>query len=455
MKQIALTFTLCLFCTLLAAQNATEHVVKRGETFATIAGKYGLTESQLKEANPQYKTCYAGLKLKVVVAPVAQPAQKAAVSQSSPTDSTDLSDGVMKHFKEAKDGYKWYWIWKGDYEGAEDENHNLLIPLSRGYTDVTYISGENHTGFFCVEGKERKEGACDITWKEIIKPIYNNVFYSSTDGFNYETADGIYIALGITLDSEGHAVTNDATTVSGEYTSSVGNTSASSVPTPPDNISFGLRAMLEEAEQQETYANYSKAISIYDKAIKVYGAKGYVLYKRGSAHMHRGKYKQAVKDLQSAVGGNDCSPEIRSMCAQMLSEAQRALSEQRLRNAQIWATAISAGVNSISSSLSGGNTYQPNSVSVIQTVPNAGVVTTPAVSSPSKPKTRVCPLCNGRKSCKTCLGVRQCKHCNGSGKFSVVGGYEKCSACMGSGRCNKCDGRGTCNRCGGTGNVPN
>lgn len=47
------------------AQSETLHIVKRGESFALIAKRYGMTEEELKAANPDYSVCYMGLKLNI------------------------------------------------------------------------------------------------------------------------------------------------------------------------------------------------------------------------------------------------------------------------------------------------------------------------------------------------------------------------------------------------------
>jgi len=49
----------------LNAQNVSQHIVKRGETFASIAKKYGISEQQLKKANSKHATCYTGMKLSI------------------------------------------------------------------------------------------------------------------------------------------------------------------------------------------------------------------------------------------------------------------------------------------------------------------------------------------------------------------------------------------------------
>ena len=64
MKQTRLFVLLLIYCFALAIQaQQCEHVVQRGEDFATIAKKYGITEQELMDANPTSKQCYAGRKL--------------------------------------------------------------------------------------------------------------------------------------------------------------------------------------------------------------------------------------------------------------------------------------------------------------------------------------------------------------------------------------------------------
>lgn len=77
--------------------NYIEHMITRGETFASIAKKYGITEQQLRDTNPKYKTAYAGLKLRVpqeqatVQAPTPQPSQsqQASISQQASSPQPD------------------------------------------------------------------------------------------------------------------------------------------------------------------------------------------------------------------------------------------------------------------------------------------------------------------------------------------------------------------------------
>ena len=100
-------------------------------------------------------------------------------------------------------GFKWYETEQNGKYGAEDYYNNTLIPLSRGYDFIMFLSEEGHVGYFSVK-KNGKYGACDITGKEVISTSYESVFYAS-DGFNYKNSSGSYVPAGWYLDSEGKA----------------------------------------------------------------------------------------------------------------------------------------------------------------------------------------------------------------------------------------------------------
>ena len=53
-----------VLCQTVFAQQR-EHTVERGETLASIAKKYGVTEGQLKAANPNMTMCFTGVRLKI------------------------------------------------------------------------------------------------------------------------------------------------------------------------------------------------------------------------------------------------------------------------------------------------------------------------------------------------------------------------------------------------------
>lgn len=64
MRKIVIALLLSCFATFTMAQTRT-HVVKRGETYQSIAEKYGISEENLKSYNTAHPTCYVGLKVNV------------------------------------------------------------------------------------------------------------------------------------------------------------------------------------------------------------------------------------------------------------------------------------------------------------------------------------------------------------------------------------------------------
>lgn len=77
-----ITFILILISAVITirAQETCQHTVMRGETFASVAKKYGITEAELKDANPGHKTCYVGLRLTVPI--VSQPTNDAPATNA-------------------------------------------------------------------------------------------------------------------------------------------------------------------------------------------------------------------------------------------------------------------------------------------------------------------------------------------------------------------------------------
>jgi len=111
---------------------------------------------------------------------------------------------INRDLKTESDGFKWYLVHQGERYGAEDYMNHTLIPLNREYTKIYYRAEEGHKGYFNVY-KDNKEGACDLTGKEIISPIYESLIYFS-NGFEYKNSEGKWIALGWMLDSEGNGI---------------------------------------------------------------------------------------------------------------------------------------------------------------------------------------------------------------------------------------------------------
>lgn len=133
----------------------------------------------------------------------------------SKKDPLNNSSSFKQIETDAKSGFKWYRVHKGDYIGAESVdgkqlipikyesvayNHShsndlpyfevkkkgaigvyditgkLLIPTERNYNYIGYESSDEHP-YFLVK-KNNKKGACDLSGKEVIAPQYYYIFLS-------------------------------------------------------------------------------------------------------------------------------------------------------------------------------------------------------------------------------------------------------------------------------------
>ena len=90
LKNLLILLVMVLCQTVHAQQR--EHTVERGETLASIAKKYGLSEAQLKAANPNMTMCFAGVRL-VIPDPNA----------SATTSNDNVSDVSSKKGKSKSD----------------------------------------------------------------------------------------------------------------------------------------------------------------------------------------------------------------------------------------------------------------------------------------------------------------------------------------------------------------
>ena len=85
--------------------------------------------------------------------------------------------GQLERLETEKDGFKWYRIDNDGIYGAKDANGRTIIPLSRGYTSISYFKG------YLTVMKNGLDGLCNKQGEEIIPPQYSLVF--SMDSFFY------------------------------------------------------------------------------------------------------------------------------------------------------------------------------------------------------------------------------------------------------------------------------
>ena len=103
---------------------------------------------------------------------------------------TSLCFAQTKCRQVGDDGFVWYQLQDGNgHYGAEDENGNVLIPLSRQYSYISWWCGKGK--YFMIEkqtGSNTYVGVCDKWGKEIVSPNkYNNEQYMAV--FYYPTKD--------------------------------------------------------------------------------------------------------------------------------------------------------------------------------------------------------------------------------------------------------------------------
>lgn len=73
----------------------------------------------------------------------------------------------LSQYNESKE--EWYY-------GAKDENGKTIIPISRHYTRLRFVSEPGHVGYFETE-KSGKEGVCDLSGSVILYPKYYSTLF--------------------------------------------------------------------------------------------------------------------------------------------------------------------------------------------------------------------------------------------------------------------------------------
>lgn len=145
-----------------------------------------------------------------------------------------------KELKTEEDGFKWYLTSSDGVRGAQSESGKEIIPLQSGFDWISYDNGFLCGTIFSPDGdldktknayydkkgntiialgrydinyyeipeggkpawfsvkKNGLQGACDVTGKEIVPPVYTGLLYGSK-GFEGKKGNGNYNLLGITL----------------------------------------------------------------------------------------------------------------------------------------------------------------------------------------------------------------------------------------------------------------
>ena len=96
-----------------------------------------------------------------------------------------LAFGQERTLQTERDGFKWYELKQDGYCGAQSIDGTTLIPLSRKYTCIFYLTHGGGYFSFHKNNSSTYEGCCDKNGKEIIAPErgYTDVFYYGDDGY--------------------------------------------------------------------------------------------------------------------------------------------------------------------------------------------------------------------------------------------------------------------------------
>ena len=188
-------------------QAVTTHVVQRGETFASIAAKYNITESDLRSANPNANTCFAGMKLSIkkndTAATTIQSESKAHEVTAKPTkpEKTNVVSEDKRKKKERdapssgnKNNRKP--ILKGQWSNIEKafiKSMNTPRAMGRGYlvehvNGTSYLFGDNEKMY----SKENVEEFCNMSDYIIINSTIIGKRPVNAQGRIYSFPDNIY-----------------------------------------------------------------------------------------------------------------------------------------------------------------------------------------------------------------------------------------------------------------------
>lgn len=131
MRIIFLFLAVAGLCFSLHAQNTKQHIVQRGETFALIAKRYGLTEEEVKAANPNHSVCYTGLKLQIPVK-----VEPLSADGGTALASTTPEDAKAKRTAERKSSRKAFWKGLGD----------IIVGVADGMNESGLLEETGSTG---------------------------------------------------------------------------------------------------------------------------------------------------------------------------------------------------------------------------------------------------------------------------------------------------------------------
>ena len=150
--------------------NAKTYVVKRGETFATIAKKHGISEKELQNANPRIKACYAGASLEIPapLPPVAPKTRydEVADTRSSVVPTAKINKVWLEHGITINDRSAMKVHCSFDVSGMKGKSGNMCI----------FIKGPSGNWHRINSNTRTSDGTPYFVWK--YTPRYDNATYN-------------------------------------------------------------------------------------------------------------------------------------------------------------------------------------------------------------------------------------------------------------------------------------
>lgn len=368
-----------------SAQSETQHLVRRGESFALIAKRYGMTEEELKAANPNYPVCYMGLKL-TIPEKYAKRIQSAAVTESTSghsvvSDREDVAEAKPSTAKRKKKRGN-FWKKLGD------------IASNVGDVAVSVASGMDEMGLLDKTGKtgEAIGGTADMV--NMIRGKESNYLASAMGEDEYSTTENGYVA-----DNAGSAAAVSRTSSSSPNGDLTGlQNRLAYVNSRLNEISQEL-ANLSEKKTQTKY----KQLGAASKAAA--NQRKYQNVHNNSVSQRKRWVKAGVQAQQPYVQQNQANNSRRD---QLKQERSRLVAEKRSLIQQINALqGIETDHSSSSSSKGGGrlvtitcdhcNGLGKNPQSSETAVPENNIIYHCNICSSTRPHIhKTCPKCKGK-----------------------------------------------------------
>lgn len=303
---------------------------------------------------------------------------------------------VKKELQTEKDGFQWYKLRAGGIYGAEDKDGNEIIPLSRGYTYITYYTDSfmpkirsvkkandyvNHPEKYYEEGyfsinKNSRCGACNVKGEEIVSPLYTSCSRHGDKGkWWYEVQD-----------EKWHRGACDATG----------------------------RIVIIPSKFYQSIIYSCGNFEILPLGASIYG--GFVPTKVSMNSKGKAKGVVTEEDFWESKQKTEARKAKRQKRWERMDKVQNALG------------AVGTTLNAV------GTSMQSSSTSSDGTDSSVGSSSSRTSSSKSS-KSSNCSHCHGSRRCGA-------PKCNGQGFWYVEGSKVYCPKCQGSAICTYCHGRG-------------